>query len=176
MTSASEIGYLVHICLIERGFTESYRTIKGFEIVDTLKKDAPDYITAIGQLQFDKYLTTALELATDGSVSDNIRDLETSRIASLTKQPWTSNTEQGLLNTPPHLRNSYWVQNGAQKGWIFWNGITPKQIRRESSCSTLPVIISLSQVISDETCWGYINTWLERNWRLRVPVEEHSRA
>ncbi len=163
MTRASELSYLIEIELLQNEIVEESQAISGKDLIKLLKRDAPLYIEWMGEEKFYKYLKLAL------TMSDNIKDPETAKFIERNCRnyiPLVRDSEIDPYNFKTYKEARYWMYNGKNKGWSFASGIDEQTIQMKNEGYPLKKIKNLSEVKTDDDFWGFVNTWLENNWRI----------
>jgi hypothetical protein len=166
MTRLSELGYLFEIELLDKGIISEPLAILGSDMVGILRKDAHAYIEWMGDKRFDKYLY--LELSGTWNAKS---DPEAIAFLKEDKEKYIRLVCDSNLdphNPETYFPARYWMWNGDKKGWPFRTGIEEKDILFFNEGYPLRKISNLSEVENDDDLWGFVNTWLERNWRKRT--------
>jgi len=163
MTRSSELSYLVEIVLLQNEIVEESRAISGENLIKLLERSAPLYIEWMGKEKFYRYLKLALIM------SYNITDPEIAELIERSCRdyiPLVRDSEIDPYDFETYKKARYWMYNGRNKGWSFASGIDEQTIQMKNEGYPLKKIKNLSEVKTDDDFWGFVNTWLENNWRI----------
>jgi len=163
MTRTTELGYLIQIVLLDKGIVEESRAVSGRALNQLIRREVPSYIYRIGEPDFTEYFQLALAgtwNATNPEITGHLKSPGEEGIVRLVCD----------LDLDPHspdmyYKANYWMLNGHLKGKPFYCGIDKKRIQQMNENNPLRKIETLGQVQNDEDFWGFVNMWLENNWR-----------
>lgn len=161
MTGVVEIGYLTHITLLDKKIVAQADAIRGCWLVDLIRREAPLYVNHIGGM-FGHYMLMTL----GGSL--NFNDTEATRTLQEKGDLVMMVCDSAIdpMNTKTILNARYWLFNGENGGLPFYYGTAEEEIMLLNEKRPLREVISLADVKNDDDFWGFVNTWLEKNWRI----------
>ncbi len=162
MTKIQELKYLITVSFLEKDIVTPEQAIDGQEIKDLLHNLAPAYLNWISEVKFNRYFLLALTGSTNFNDAEERTFLENPNkhyikiVADRFTDPYIEQT---------YLQARYWAYNGNMKGWPFALGIDEATIKLLNEKHPLKPIEKLSDVKNDDDFWGFVNHWLEKNWR-----------